>query len=122
MEMSCDHKLIDFVQIFKEKQRNIEKEMKKIQDRRADLHQNISSVEGFTRQLQESKERLTAEVDKCRDEIKMRVDEHHDGLIDEINSTIDSLLESLEEIKPLFAKCDSKLGDKIGLLSDVSNS
>ena len=86
------------------------------------VHQNNTSVESFVRQLQDSKEKLIAEVNKYRNEIKMRVDEHHDGLIDEINFTIDSLKETVEQAKPLIVKCDTQLEEKISFLSGVSNS
>ena len=116
-----DHKLIEFIQMMKEKQRDIEREIKKLQDKRTDIHKNCTSVDRFTSYLIESKGQLTREVNKCRNDIKRRVDEHHDGLIVQINATIDSLQEILKDTKTLFAKYDSKLEDKVSLLSDVSN-
>ena len=116
-----DHKLTELIKMMKEKKREIEWEMKKLQDKRTDITENVTSVDRFVRQLLDSKEQLTAEVNKCRNDIKRRVDDHHDGLIEEINSTIDSLQETLTETKTLFAKCDSQLEEKVSFLSDVSN-
>ena len=42
-------------------------------------------------------------------------------LINEINSTIDSLQETLKETKRLFAKCDSNLQEKVDFLTSVSS-
>ena len=116
-----EHKLIELIEMMKEKKREIKREIKKMQDKRTDISKNVISVDRFARQLLESKEQLTAEVNTCRNDIKRRVDEHHDGLIEEINSTIDSLQETLKEAKTLFAKCDSQLEEKVSFLSDVSN-
>ena len=116
-----DHKLIEVIHMMKETQREIEREMKKLQDRRTDITKNVTSVDRFVSQLPKSKKQLTAEVNKCRDDIKRRVDDHHDGLIEEINSTIDSLQETLKDAKTLFAKYDSQLEEKVTFLSDVSN-
>ena len=117
-----DHKLIEVINMMKEKQRDIEREIMKLEAKRTDIYKNVTSVDRFARYLIESKGQLNTEVNRCRDDIKMRVDEHHDGLIDQINATIDSLQETLEETKALFANCDSKLEEKVSLLSDVSNS
>ena len=115
------HKLADFMQILKEKQSDIEREIKKLQNKKRDVYQNKTSADSFIRHLQESKDKLTAEVNKYRNEIKMRVDEHHDGLIDELNFTIDSLQETVEQTKPMIAKCDTQLEKKISFLLGVCN-
>ena len=120
MKVSKDHKFADFVQVLDEKQRDIELEIKKLQVKRKDVQINVSSVDCFTRQLHKSKEQLIGEVNKCRKDIKERVDEHHDGLINEIKSTIESLHESLKEVKTLFLEYDSKLDDKVSFLAGVS--
>ena len=116
-----EHKLVEFTHTVKDKQRDIEMEMKKLQDKRIDVRKNVNSVDAFVSQLFESKQQLISEVNKCRCDIKIRVDKHHDRLIDEINSTIESLQLSLNEIKTLSAKCDSKLEERVSFLSDVSN-
>ena len=120
-KMTRRHNLADFMQILKEKQRDIEKEIKKLQNKRRNVYQNNTSADSFVRHLQESKGKLRAEVNKYRNEIKMRVDEHHDGLIDVINFTIDSLLETVKQTKPLIAKCDTQIEGKIRFLSGVSS-
>ena len=116
-----DHKLVELIDMMKEKQQDIEKEIRKLQDKRTDVHQNITSIDNFAGQLLKSKDKLIAEVNKHREDIKMRVDDHHDGLINKINSTIGSLQKTLKETKTLFAKCCSKLEENIIFLSDVSN-
>ena len=116
-----DHKLIHFINMLQEKQRDIQREIKKLHDKRTEIQENVSSVASFTRQLHESKENLIAEVNKCRNYIKLKVDEHHDELIDEINITIENLQETLKETKTLFGKCDSKLEEKVSFLSGVAN-
>ena len=118
---SKDHKLVELIYKIKQKQRDFDREMMKLQEKRIDVRQNVSSVDRFARQLLESKSQLVAEVNKCRHDIKKTVDEHHDGLIDEINATIDSLQETLEETKALIANCDSKLEERVSFLLDVSS-
>ena len=122
MKISKNHKLIDFVQVLNERQTYIEKEVQKLEAQRIDVQENVSSVDSFTRQLHESKEQLIGEVNKCRSDIKQRVDEHHDELINQIKSTIDSLHETLKETKLLLMEHDSQLVGKVSFLSDVSNS
>ena len=122
MKISKDHKLINFVQMLNETQRDIEKEIEKLEAQRIDVQENVSSVDSFTRQLYESKEQLIGEVNKCRSDIKQRVDEHHDELINQIKSTIDSLHETLKETKSLLMEHDSKVEEKVSFLSDVCNS
>ena len=117
-----DHKLIEFIQMLKENQRDIESQIKKLQDKRHDVHGNISSVDSFTKELEESREQLIAEVNKYKIDILRKVEEHHEGLIKKINSTIESLHKTLKETKTLFEKCYSKLEDKVSFLSDISNS
>ena len=69
-----DHKPVEFIQMMKEKQRDIEREIKKLQDKRTDIHENVTSVDSFARYLIGSKGQLTIEVNKCRNDIKRRVD------------------------------------------------
>ena len=116
-----NHKPIEFILMMNEKQSDMEKEIKKLQNKRTYIHKNVSSVDRFPKYLIDSKGQLTTEVNMCRNDIKRRVDEHHDGLIDQINTAVDSLQETLEETKTLFAKHDSQLEEKVNFLSDVSN-
>ena len=119
---SKEHKLTEVIQILKENQRDIEREIKKLQDKRLDVCGKVSSVDSFTDELEESREQLIAEVNMYKNDTLRKVEEHHEGLIKNINSTIESLHKTLKETKTLFAKCDSKLEDKVSFLSDVSNS
>ena len=122
MKISKDHTLTDFVQVLNEKQNGIAMEVKKLQAKRMDVHESVSSVDNFRRKLQGSLEQLIGEVNKCRKDIKQRVDEHHDDLISDITSTIESVHEMLKETKSLFVEYDCQLEERTHFLTDVSGS
>ena len=73
MKISKNHKMIDFIEMLKQKQIDIEVEITKLQDKRLDVHGNILSIDSFTKELEESREKLITEVNKYKNDILRKV-------------------------------------------------
>ena len=119
---SKDHKLVDFLQLCEEKQRDIKKQMKKLQDTKIYLRKDASNTKSLLKQIVKSEDIAIEEINHYRRIIKRRVDQHHDKLIDEVKSINETLKSTLQEAEKLFEQCGKKIDDDAASLSKVFGS
>ena len=117
-----DHKLVDFQQLCEENQRDIRRQMKKLQDTKIDVQQKGASTKKVLKQIVESEGQVIAEINRYRKAIIKKVDQHHDQLIEEVKSINESLQETLKQTEDMLEQYERNLDDKVSLLSQVSES
>ena len=120
--LTKDHKLVRFQRLCEEKQIEIKKEMKKLQDTNFDIQKDVSSAKNLLRKIEESEDMIIQEINHHRFAIKDTVDQHHDELINEVKSINERFKDTLKGAESLFEKCKKKLEDKVSYLSDVCQS
>ena len=117
-----NHKLVDFQHLYEEKQRDINKEMKKLQDTKIDLHKKAASTKSLLKQIEESEVEVIEEINKHRKVVLNSVDQHHNQLIEEVKSINKRLQDTLKETEKMLEHCEKKLEAKVCFLSQVSES
>ena len=117
-----DYTLVHFQQLCEENQRDIRRQMKKLQDTKIDVQNKAASTKNLLKQIVESEDQVIEEINRYRRAIIKKVDQHHDLLIEEVKSINESLQETLKQTENMFEQYDRKLDDKVDLLSQVSES
>ena len=117
-----DHQLVSFVEMCEEIQRDIKRQIQRLQDTKTDVRKNASSNRHLLKQIVESEDAVIGEINKYRYSIIQRVDQHHHQLLEEVRSVTQHLQDTLRETAKLFEQCENEIEDEVNFLSQVSGS